>query len=147
MPNRTLYVSDEDEAIWKAAQEAGDVGSLSKVVTTALAEYVNSRRPASDEDLLADAEERVADRDLVARMSDLIGRHGAKDASWAFGRALMREGALRSRGAVDANKTRGPQGRKDIAKKASATKGVEGRSKSARGAAATRRVQAKRTSQ
>ena len=47
---KTLYVSDEDEAIWADAQKsgAGDENSLSKVVTMALAEYLKQIRAACE---------------------------------------------------------------------------------------------------
>ena len=146
MPNKTLYVSDDDAAIWSKAQEAaGPDGerSLSKVVTTALAQYVASREPVEDE-FVAEAAHRVEDRELVRRVRALIRRTGVDNISWAFGRALILEGASRSRAATKAQATLGPEGRAAAARKAVAAKGVEGQRRAARKAWATRKATASR---
>ena len=147
MSNKTLYVSDEDERIWSKAQKIGERGggSLSKVVSAALQEYVCSleAEAADEDDLTARAEQRVYDRDLVARIRAFVRRHGVDDVSWAFGRALVVEGASRSRAATKAQTTLGREGREAAARKAVASKGVEGLQRAARKAWATRNVQAK----
>lgn len=145
MPNKTLYVSDEDEAIWSKAQRAGEGGerSLSKVVAVALAEYLANREAKPDGgSLLAEAEERVAGRVLVSEIRALIHRHGVNGVSWAFGRALVLEGGKLSRAAAKTQVKLGRAGRQAAAAKAVATKGVAGQQRAARKAAATRKAKA-----
>lgn len=138
MGAKTLYVSEQDEQVWEQAKGLGDgAESMSKTVTEALRQWVDSHRSAAaDEE--AEAHESAADTQLVARFRRELQTAGWQRAGQAFARACVDYGAARSRAKRKADETMGPEGRQAAARKAQETKGTVGRKRAAEKAVRTK---------
>ena len=101
MPKKTLYVSDEDEAVWDSAKRLGarSEASISRLVTLALGEYVASHPSPIhggvkiDSDKVVRKTRSAVDAPLTHQVRELLNRFGRDRVALAFARACFDEGA------------------------------------------------------
>jgi hypothetical protein len=147
MGTRTLYVNEQDEAIWNEARsltgdESGE--SLSRLVTEGLCTLLADRRAAVEEEADKRRLESGPARAMVADFTKDLRRFGWEEVGRCFTRACIDYGAERSRAKRKADDTLGPEGRKANARKAQETLGVEGRKARARKAQETLGVECRK---
>jgi hypothetical protein len=142
MAKKTLYVSDQDEGVWGQAEHVAGAESLSRFVTESIRLRLDSATDGATSEPEEDVQVAVGRSEhsaLVNSCRALLRKHGWEKLALAYSRALIQEGAARSRAKRKADVSLGPEGRQAAARKRSETMGPEGRKRAARAAWVTRK--------
>jgi hypothetical protein len=121
MPARTIYVSEQDEALLEAAKAQGGDESLSKLLMDGL-RLLLSKEDHGDSDSDEPESETKDSTTLVNRLRMLMRQHGRDRFAVAYAQACYSEGAARARATARADVTLGTEGRKAKAHKAAETR-------------------------